>query len=104
MSLKPRFALLAVASSVTAGLLAVPGSAFAAGAATPLSADEMTAALKAVATSSTAATKDGWKATQTVSGYFAISGMFVVDPAAGVAYNEFRFAGSLDAEYVVDHK
>lgn len=104
MSLKPRFAVLAVATSVTAGLLSVPGAAFAAGTPTTLSAAEMAAALKEVATSSTAALKDGWKATETFSGVLSGSAMFVVDPAAGIAFDQFRVGSTVDAHYVVDHK
>jgi hypothetical protein len=104
MSLKPRFAVLAVATSVTAGLLGVPGIAFAAGTATTLSAAEMAAALNEVATSSTVALKDGWKATGAISGSVTGSAVFVVDPAGGIAYDQFRVGTLVDATYVVDHQ
>jgi len=104
MSTKPRFAALAVATSVTAGLLGVPSAAFAADTATTLPAAEMAAALNEVATASTAAGEPGWKATETISGYVTGSGAFVVDPAAGIAYDQFQVGNSVDAHYVVDHQ
>jgi hypothetical protein len=105
MSTKSRFAVLAVATSVTAGLLGVPGVAFAADPATALTAAEMAAALSEVATASTAATTDGWQAAETVSGLLSGSGEFVVDPAGGIAHDRFGLAGALLGDnYVVDHQ
>ena len=104
MSTKPRFAVLAVTTSVTAALLSVPGAAFAADTASTLSAAEMAAVLNEVATASVAAGKDGWKATATLSGSASGSGVFVVDPAGGFAYDQFQVGDSVDARYVVDHK
>ena len=105
MSRKPRFAVLALATSVTAGLLAVPGAAFAADPATALTAAEMAAALGEVATASTAATEDGWQAAETISGFLSGSAEFVVDPAGGIAHARFRVAGGpLGDDYVVDHQ
>jgi len=105
MSRKSRFAVLAVATSVTAGLLGVPGAAFAADPATSLTAAEMAAALGEVATASTAATKDGWRAAETISGFVSGSAEFVVDPAGGIAHDQVRLDGDLVGEhYVVDHQ
>lgn len=102
MSVRPRLAVLAVATTVTAGLLAVPGAAFATGTTTALAAAEMAAALKEVAAASTAAGSDGWKATETLSGDISGTGGFVVDRAGGIAYDHFRVGSSVNAHYVVD--
>ena len=101
---KSRFAVLAMTASVTAGLLGVPGAAFATDTATTLPAAEMAAALKGLATTSTAALKDGWKATETISGLVAGSGLFVVDPAGGIAYDKFQVGSAVEIQYVVDRK
>ncbi|MFF5077579.1 hypothetical protein ACFY36_11045 [Actinoplanes sp. NPDC000266] len=94
---------LTAAVSMTA-VLAGPGAAYAADTATSLSAAEMSAALKTVATASTAATSKGWRATMGLSGSLSATGLFVVDPAAGVVFDRTIIGRQMTADYAVAGK
>ncbi|XVV10057.1 hypothetical protein ACQP2X_35155 [Actinoplanes sp. CA-131856] len=94
---------LTAAVSMTA-VLAGPGAAYAADTTTSLSPAEMSAALKAVAATSTAATSQGWKATMGLSGQLSASGLFVVDPSAGVVFDRTIIGRQMTADYAVAGK
>ncbi|XVU22927.1 hypothetical protein ACQPZJ_37495 [Actinoplanes sp. CA-054009] len=99
-----RPALLTVAVSMTAGIAVAPAAAYAADATTNLTAAQMSAAMKAVATTSTAATARGWKATMAASGALSASGLYVVDPAAGVVFDRTAVGRQFTVDYAVAGK
>ena len=100
MSRISRPALLVAAVSLTAGLFGVPGAAHAAATTTALTRAEMTAALKAVAAASTTAAAGGWRAEMEYGGFFAGSGLFVVDPAGGAGLFKLEMDGESERGFV----
>ncbi|MEV8509287.1 hypothetical protein AB0368_31245 [Actinoplanes sp. NPDC051475] len=93
------------AVSLAGGLSIAPGAAYAADTTTRLSAAQMVAALKPVATASTAAAAAGWRADVTITGTsMSGSASYRVDPSRGIAYDQFRLAGSQEAGYAVAGK
>jgi hypothetical protein len=101
MLVASRGALLVATASLATGLLAGPSAAFAADPSTALSAAEMSTALKAVTAASTRAAAKGWKAAVKMTGD-SLSGSesFIVDPAAGVAFQRFAIGSVTVAQYV----
>ena len=101
-----RYAVVAIATSMTAGLLAGPSAAYAAGTVTTLTAAQMAAALQHVATASTATAKMGWKETETatIGRSSSLSASFVVDPVGGVMFEKIRLGSLTVVEYAVEHK
>jgi hypothetical protein len=94
-----------VAASLAAALLVDSTAAFADDTTTSLTQAEMTAALNAVATASATAAAPGWKAAVTMAGgSLSGSGSFAVDPADGIAFNQFRFGSDNETEYAVQKK
>jgi hypothetical protein len=105
MHISSRFATLATAFSVGAGMVTATGTAYAADTVTSLSATDMAAALQDVATSSAEASRTGWRATTSIAaGSFSGTGSFAVDPAAGVALDRLQVAGMTVVTYAVGGK
>jgi hypothetical protein len=100
-----RSALVLTTASITAGVLAAPGAAYAADTTTKLSAAAMAAELKAVSSTSMSAAKNGWKATISLTAPdLSATGRYVVDPAAGIASDQFRVGRDVAENYAVAGK